>query len=248
MQRRDKSGTGGSQAAGPGPPPHPQVQDKLLPMQGTRWDEGTGVAQPGTSGKEGRAAEGCKSVQWGHCATRPGLGLLPRHPAGLSAQQINLSSASKAQTCLSKALCSAQSSRTGRQQSGFTFASSHWDRSKAAAPEPAAVPCPRHCPGASLLSRDGKRLPNARIRHTPPSAPAPTGQFSGTGWSQTRRCSGSLQAGSVCSLSSHPGSKMCPSISGHTSTRGLRREHNCLAKSQGHASSQNPSWERTRVF
>lgn len=219
LQCGDKSGTGGSQAAGAGPPSQPHVQDKLLPTQGT------GVAQPGTSGKEGRDAErGLQECAMGTLRhpLRPGRGLLPPRPAGLPAEQINLSSTSKARTGLPKALCSVQSG--GVQGQLGSRAASPLPLRTGTSPEPQHPNpqlCPRHCPGASLLSATSQRENPAHAgpwhRHQPDNfrgragarpdaAPAPDSP---------------PRAGSVCSLSSHLGSKMCPSISGHTSPRGL---------------------------
>lgn len=165
LQCGDKSGTGGSQAAGAGPPSQPHVQDKLLPTQGT------GVAQPGTSGKEGRDAErGLQECAMGTLRhpLRPGRGLLPPGPAGLPAEQINLSSTSKARTGLPKALCSVQSGGV-QGQLGSRAASPLLLRT-GTSPEP-QHPNPQLCPararGTARVPRCSQRLPSGRTRHTP---------------------------------------------------------------------------------
>lgn len=97
LQSQDKSGTGGSQAAGPGPPSQPHVQDKLLPMQGTRaprWHS--------------RGARAAGVWQWGHCATRcaPGWGCSPEIPQGLRQSKLTFPQHPRPKP-LSKALCPA---------------------------------------------------------------------------------------------------------------------------------------------
>lgn len=167
LQGRDKNGTGGSRAAGPGPPAQPHVQDELLPTQGTRQDRG---AQPGTAGKEGRATGTLRHPGLGLPLRRSRQGKLtfPQHP-GPKPDFLKLFGPRTPEEF---------KDRSAAER--LHLCSFHWDRSKAAAPEPTAVPspCPRHCPGASLLSRDGKRLPNGRARHTAALGTG-TGQCSG---------------------------------------------------------------------
>lgn len=239
LQSQDKSGTGGSQAAGPGPPSQPHVQDKLLPMQGTRaprWHS--------------RGARAAGVWQWGHCATRcaPGWGCSPEIPQGLRQSKLTFPQHPRPKP-LSKALCPAHAG--GVQGQVGSRAASPLLLRTGAGPKPQhpnLSPEPATRTWASLLSRDGKRLPKGEPGTRRPLAPAPPGQFSGTGWSQPRPCSrpdSPARAGRVCSLPPHPGSKKCQAFQ---NTRGLRREHNYSAKSQGHANSQNPSWGRTGLL
>lgn len=179
LQGRDKNGTGGSRAAGPGPPAQPHVQDELLPTQGTRQDRG---AQPGTAGKEGRATGTLRHPGLGLPLRRSRQGKLtfPQHPGP------------KPDFLKPFALRTPEEFKDRSAAERLHLCSFHWGRPKAAAPEPTAVPspCPRHCPGASLLSRDGKRLPNGRTRHTPALGTGTARPMLGTGWRQSRRCSG----------------------------------------------------------
>lgn len=250
LQCQDKSGTGGSRpgcwAGSSFPAPRPGQAGQPV----GRGHRG------GTAGDKGEG--GLQSVAMGTLRhpLRPRLGLLPprsrRAPGTANKPFLNIHGPNLSlQNSLSRAR--RRSSRTGRQQSGFTFAPGHWGRSKAAAPEPAAVPspCPLHCPGTSLLSRDGKRLPKGEPGTRRPWHRRRRDNFRGRAGARPGAAPApdtAAQAGSVCSLSSHLGNKRRPSISAHTGTRGLRREHNYSAKSQRHASSSNPSWGWTGMF
>lgn len=245
LQCQDKSGTGVSQAAGPGPPSQPHVQDKLLPTQGTRRDEGT-AGHIGEGGQDrGARLQECAMGTLRH-PLRPGLGLLPPR-SRLSKLTFPQHPRLKLVLLKPSAPRTPEEFKDRSAAERLHLCSLHRDLSKAAAPEPAAVPspCPGHCPGASLLSRDGKQLPNGRTRHTPALGTGIDGTIFGDG----RDADPALRRLPTAphELGGFVPSSWQQEASQHFrthNTRGLRRELNYLAKSQGHASSQKPSWRR----
>lgn len=155
LQSQDKSGTGGSQAAGPGPPSQPHVQDKLLPMQGTRaprWHS--------------RGARAAGVWQWGHCATRcaPGWGCSPEIPQGLRQSKLTFPQHPRPKP-LSKALCPAHAGGVQGQVGSRAASPLLLRPSKAAAPEPVTRTC--H-PNLGLAALEGQEAASqGRTRHTP---------------------------------------------------------------------------------
>lgn len=164
LQGRDKNGTGGSRAAGPGPPAQPHVQDELLPTQGTRRDRGT---QPGTAGKEGRATG---------TLHHPGLGLplrrsrqskltFPQHP-GPKPDFLKLF-----------ALRTPEEFKDRSAVERLHLCSFHWGRSKPQHPNPqrcpararGTAPVPRCSPGTGSAFPTGEPGTH-RHRHRPDNA------------------------------------------------------------------------------
>lgn len=230
--------------------PSPTSRTSCCPRRAPGWQ---------SRGHRGRRAEtrseGCRSVQWGRCATRCALGggCSPQVPQGSRQSKLTFLQHPKPEPVFLKlfAPCSPEEfkdSSAAERLHLCPFALGP-AQSRSTRTRSCAQPVPAALPGCLAALSD---FPAGEPGTRRALAPAPTGQFSGTGWSQTRRCSGSRQPPTswecLFPLVSSRQQDVSQHFGTHKPTWPQPSPHNHLAKSQGHPRSQNPSWGWTGVF